>query len=134
MSEEAPIFFLLFITKLLFEVFGERSIKSRRRQPNQVILTKCKKRQVNRSLSCIWKDDNRRLQSFGAMYSHNANLVVNGDSELVVSCGYRVAGEQAGGEIKCQGAIDLEDVRTEITKVMEGGRAAFLLRKDKYGF
>ncbi len=66
--------------------------------------------------------------------SHNANLVVNGDAELVVCCDYRTAGEQSSGHIKTQGAIDIPEVRNEITKIMEGGIEAFKLRKEKYGF
>ena len=79
----------------------------------------------------IWKSKPTRQLIFS---SHNANLVVNGDAELVICCDYRVTGEQSGGQIKCQGAIDMEDVRNEITIIMEGGRDAFQLRKEKYGF
>ncbi|HUO08334.1 MAG TPA: AAA family ATPase [Phycisphaerae bacterium] len=66
--------------------------------------------------------------------SHNANIVVNGDADLVVCCDYRTTGDQSGGRIKCQGAIDVEEIRKEITTVMEGGKDAFRMRKDKYGF
>lgn len=66
--------------------------------------------------------------------SHNANLVVNGDAELVVVCDNRSAGDQSGGEIKQRGAIDVPDVREAITRIMEGGEPAFKLRKEKYGF
>ncbi|HSH58568.1 MAG TPA: AAA family ATPase [Acidimicrobiales bacterium] len=66
--------------------------------------------------------------------SHNANLVVNGDAELVAVCDYRAAGDQSGGRIKAEGAIDVAEVRDEITHVMEGGEKAFRLRKEKYGF
>lgn len=66
--------------------------------------------------------------------SHNANLVVNGDAELVVCCDYREATDHSGGRIKLRGAIDVEEVREEITTVMEGGERAFKLRKEKYGF
>lgn len=66
--------------------------------------------------------------------SHNANLVVNGDAELVIACGYRKAGDQSGGHVKLEGAIDIPTVREEITQVMEGGEKAFKLRKEKYGF
>ena len=66
--------------------------------------------------------------------SHNANLVVNGDAELVVCCDYREATDHSGGRIKLRGAIDVGDVREEITTVMEGGERAFKLRKEKYGF
>ncbi len=79
----------------------------------------------------IWDSKQARQLIFS---SHNANLVVNGDAELVACCDYRVAGEQSGGEIKLQGAIDMADIRNEITNVMEGGREAFQLRKAKYGF
>jgi len=79
----------------------------------------------------IWKSKPTRQLIFS---SHNANLVVNGDAELVICCDYRVTGEQSGGQIKCPGAIDMEDIRNEITSVMEGGREAFQLRKQKYGF
>ena len=49
-------------------------------------------------------------------------------------CGYRVAGEQSGGEIKGQGAIDMPEIGEMIATVMEGGKAAFKLRQEKYGF
>lgn len=66
--------------------------------------------------------------------SHNANLVVNGDAELVVWCDYRTAGDHSGGQIKATGAIDVPEICTAIKQVMEGGEAAFKLRKEKYGF
>lgn len=79
----------------------------------------------------IWTAKSRRQLLFA---SHNANLVVNGDAELVVACDYRSAGDQSGGKISLEGAIDMPSVRTEITRVMEGGEKAFKLRKAKYGF
>lgn len=66
--------------------------------------------------------------------SHNANIVVNGDAELVACCDYRISGDQSNGEIKKEGAIDIVAIRDEITKIMEGGEKAFRLRKEKYGF
>ncbi len=59
--------------------------------------------------------------------SHNANLVVHGDAELVVVCDYRIQGDQSGGKISLTGAIDIEAVRKEIIKIMEGGEKALLL-------
>jgi hypothetical protein len=53
--------------------------------------------------------------------SHNANLVVNGDAELVAWCDYRTAGDQSGGKIFGEGAIDVPDVRDAIKNIMEGG-------------
>lgn len=79
----------------------------------------------------IWEAKPRRQLIFS---SHNANLVVNGDAELVICCAYRITGDQSTGFIKSQGAIDMKEVRDEITKVMEGGTQAFNLRKEKYGF
>lgn len=79
----------------------------------------------------IWSAKKHRQLVFS---SHNANLVVNGDAELVVCCDYRVSGDQSGGKVKMEGAIDMPPVRDEITRVMEGGEKAFRLRKEKYGF
>lgn len=79
----------------------------------------------------IWKAKTWRQLLFS---SHNANIVVNGDADLVVCCDYRTAGDHSGGRIKCAGAIDIEEMKKEITVVMEGGRDAFRLRKEKYGF
>jgi len=66
--------------------------------------------------------------------SHNANIVVNGDAELVVCFNYRESGDNTRGKIDAVGSIDCRPVRGIITTVMEGGRAAFELRKSKYGF
>lgn len=79
----------------------------------------------------LWAAKQRRQLIFA---SHNANLVVNGDAELVVACDYRKQGDQSGGRIKLEGAIDIPAVREEITHVMEGGEKAFRLRKERYGF
>lgn len=63
---------------------------------------------------------------------------MNGDAELVVCCDYVKAGDQTGGQITAQGAIDNVKnnvkIREEITVVTEGGKQAFKLRMDKYGF
>lgn len=58
--------------------------------------------------------------------THNANLVVNGDAELVANL--------AAGVISEIGAIDLPTVRDAITQTMEGGKNAFELRRLKYNF
>jgi chromosome segregation protein len=65
--------------------------------------------------------------------SHNANIVVNGDAELVVRFDYGPSG-RTKGVIERTGSIDYAPVREIITSVMEGGREAFELRKEKYGF
>lgn len=66
--------------------------------------------------------------------SHNANIVVNGDAELVVSFGYQDKDDNSKGTIAQCGSIDCKPIRDRITTVMEGGREAFDLRKSKYGF
>jgi type III restriction enzyme len=79
----------------------------------------------------IWKAKSQRQLIFA---SHNANFVVNGDAELVICCDYVKAGNQTSGRIKAVGAIDNTGIKEEITLVTEGGKAAFKLRKEKYGF
>ena len=53
--------------------------------------------------------------------THNANIVVNGDAELVVALVAR------GGEThpECAGSLQERTVRDTICAVMEGGREAF---------
>lgn len=79
----------------------------------------------------IWEAKSKRQLLFA---SHNANLVVNGDADLVAVFDYEVAGEQTSGVIRALGSIDSEQVRISIAEVMEGGPTAFQLRKQKYGF
>jgi type III restriction enzyme len=86
---------------------------------------------IQEIVSKVWSAKKKRQLIFT---SHNANLVVNGDAELVVCCGYRNAGDHSGGTIQTIGAIDLPDVRSSITNIMEGGQEAFNLRRQKYGF
>lgn len=66
--------------------------------------------------------------------SHNANIVVNGDSELVACFKYQNQNDNTSGLISPVGSIDHELVRETITDVMEGGKRAFELRREKYGF
>lgn len=53
--------------------------------------------------------------------THNANIVVNGDAELVVALVAR------NGEThqECAGCLQERNVRETICAVMEGGREAF---------
>jgi len=88
-------------------------------------------RAIDQIIKNIWDAKKKRQLIFT---SHNANLVVNGDAELVICCDYKDSTSQTRGIIKEEGAIDKKSVRTEITSVMEGGEKAFKLRKDKYGF
>jgi type III restriction enzyme len=88
-------------------------------------------RAIDQIIKNIWEAKKKRQLVFT---SHNANLVVNGDAELVICCDYKDSSSQTRGIIKEEGAIDKKTVRNEITSVMEGGEKAFKLRKDKYGF
>lgn len=63
--------------------------------------------------------------------SHNANIVVNGASELVAYVGIDGNGER---RIEASGAIDEPEMCVHITTTMEGGEKAFRDRKDKYGY
>ncbi|MBY6138511.1 AAA family ATPase [Leisingera daeponensis] len=63
--------------------------------------------------------------------SHNANIVVNGSSELVL--GLDVS-QNAKRDVTCEGAIDTKEVCDKITEIMEGGPQAFRDRKEKYGY
>jgi len=65
--------------------------------------------------------------------SHNANIVVNGDAELVVRFDYATE-DRTKGIIERTGSIDFAPIKDIITAVMEGGREAFELRRQKYGF
>ena len=68
------------------------------------------------------RDNKRRRQII--VVTHNPNIVVNGDAELVLALDVR------GGQthIIQQGGLQEQPVRDEICRVMEGGREAFELR------
>ena len=59
---------------------------------------------INDIVETIWQAKAHRQVIF---VSHNANLVVNGDAELVVCCDYRTTATESGGQIKLAGAIDV---------------------------
>jgi len=88
-------------------------------------------RAIEKIINNVWNSKKKRQI---IITSHNANIVVNGDSELVICCDYNETSEQTKGHIKYEGSIDTENIRNEITTVMEGGERAFKLRKEKYGF
>ncbi len=86
---------------------------------------------ISRVVETIWSAKERRQIIFA---SHNANLVVNGDAELILHCAYVSADNKSAGHIACAGSIDEQKVCDAIKLVMEGGEQAFELRKAKYGF
>ena len=57
--------------------------------------------------------------------THNANIVVNGDAELVVA----LAARRGETQLECGGSLQEQQVRDTICEVMEGGREAF---EDRY--
>jgi type III restriction enzyme len=63
--------------------------------------------------------------------SHNANIVVNGSSELVGHLDVNGSGERY---FECAGAIETPTICNVITSTMEGGERAFKDRLDKYGY
>jgi chromosome segregation protein len=72
-------------------------------------------------------DPARRRQIIVA--THNANIPVNGDAELVLSL------TDVGGHCQVQTRASIDDVavRKEIRTVLEGGAEAFRRRAQKYG-
>ncbi len=62
--------------------------------------------------------------------THDANIVVNGDADNVI---YLKASHEHGS-IKNQGAIEDDQIKKAILKILDGGPEAFELRKAKYGF
>lgn len=64
--------------------------------------------------------------------THNANIPVFGDAEWI---GVFQSQDGAGSIPKeLQGAIDLPEIQKWASKILEGGKAAFLQRKNKYHF
>lgn len=64
--------------------------------------------------------------------THNANIPVFGDAEWI---GVFSANED-GGSLKSedQGSIDVPKIRDQVANILEGGRDAFIQRKEKYDF
>jgi hypothetical protein len=80
------------------------------------------------------REEKRRRQFIFA--THNANIPVLGDAELIV--GLRAAGEAGEGKAEIpsehMGSIDARPVRELVEEVLEGGKEAFETRRLKYGF
>jgi hypothetical protein len=64
------------------------------------------------------------------MSTHNANLPVNGDAELV----YAFEARNSRGEVLAQGGLDQEKVTKVVLDIMEGTEEAFRRRREKYHF
>ena len=64
------------------------------------------------------------------MATHNANLPVNGDSELV----YAFEAKEGCGVALAQGGLDQSAVTKAVLDIMEGTEEAFRRRREKYNF
>lgn len=62
--------------------------------------------------------------------THNANIPVNGDSELV----YAINAHMGRGMIKAEGGLETPNVRDTVLHIMEGSEEAFKRRREKYSF
>lgn len=64
--------------------------------------------------------------------THNANIPVFGDAEWI---GVFTAAENHGSlGLEAQGSIDVPEIRDQVARILEGGRDAFIQRKEKYEF
>jgi len=64
------------------------------------------------------------------MATHNANLPVNGDAELV----YAFEARDGKGEVRVCGGLDKTSVTKAVLDIMEGTEEAFRRRREKYHF
>lgn len=64
--------------------------------------------------------------------THNANIPVFGDAEWIGV--FQVADGHAEIPEESQGAIDLPQIQQRAAEILEGGKSAFIQRKEKYGF
>ena len=82
----------------------------------------------------IMRQEKRRRQF--VFSTHNANIPVLGDAELIL--GLAATGEAREGQAriapKHMASIDSRPVRELVEEILEGGKAAFEMRRSKYGF
>ena len=62
------------------------------------------------------------------MVTHNANIAVLGDSELILS----MHRESDSGKTKDRGSIDSTATKRCVMNILEGGPEAFMRRKEMY--
>ena len=62
--------------------------------------------------------------------THNANIPVNGDAELIVALGT----QDRMGTVLDAGSIERPDIKDLVTRIMEGSVEAFRLRRERYGY
>ena len=82
----------------------------------------------------IMRQEKRRRQFIFS--THNANIPILGDAELIL--GLAATGEAREGQARVarehMGSIDSGPVRELVEEILEGGKAAFEMRRSKYGF
>ena len=64
--------------------------------------------------------------------THNANIPVFGDAEWIGVCS--ASEDRAEMPVDAQGSIDMPAIRDQVANILEGGKKAFMQRKEKYGF
>lgn len=64
--------------------------------------------------------------------THNANIPVFGDAEWIGV--FQAEENHATIPDNAQGAIDLPEIQQKASEILEGGKTAFIQRKEKYGF
>ncbi len=64
--------------------------------------------------------------------THNANIPVFGDAEWIGV--FQAEENHAIIPDDAQGAIDLPEIQQKASEILEGGKTAFIQRKEKYGF
>ena len=80
------------------------------------------------------REEKRRRQFIFS--THNANVPVLGDAELIVGLtpSSEAGHEHADIPMDKMGSIDSESVREMVEELLEGGKEAFEMRRLKYGF
>ncbi len=64
------------------------------------------------------------------LVTHNPNIPVSGDSEKI----FIMQANDSNGWIEAEGYLEDRVVHEKIQKILEGGKEAFILRKEKYGY
>ncbi len=64
--------------------------------------------------------------------THNANIPVFGDAEWIGVCSS--SEDRAEMPVAAQGSIDIPLIRDRVASILEGGKEAFMQRKEKYGY
>ena len=80
------------------------------------------------------KEEKRKRQF--VFSTHNANIPVLGDAELIIGLSTGSLNASVHGRVseRYMGSIDLQPVREMVEEILEGGKTAFEMRRQKYGF